>query len=152
MDDMYFEDFDLGQTFETGSVIVTEDDIVDFGKRFANLPYHTDPVAAKDTAFGGLVAAGYQTASITFGLVVELGVFSAGGMGSPGIDKLRWLRPVRPGDTLRVRTEIVELSPAKTAPGRDAIRIAYDTVNQNGETVMTLTSLHFIHRRPTPTR
>jgi acyl dehydratase len=148
MNDLYFEDFSLGQKFETGSRTFTEDDIVAFGRRYAPLPYHTDPVAAKDSMYGGVIAAGYQTAAATFGLFVEAGILRASAMGSPGVDKLRWLKPVRPGDTLRVVAEIVEISPADKLGGRDAIRIKYDTFNQKNETVMTLTSLHFVKRRP----
>jgi len=148
MKDLYFEDFAVGQKFETGTRTLTEDDIVAFGRSFAPLPYHTDPVAAKDSMYAGVIAAGYHTAALTFGLFVETGVLRAGAMGSPGADKLRWLRPVRPGDTLRVVTEIIEISPADKPGGRDAIRIKYDTFNQKNETVMTLTSLHFVKRRP----
>jgi len=148
MNDLYFEDFSVGQKFETGSRTLTEDDIVTFGRRYAPLPYHTDPVAAQDSMYGGVIAAGYQTAAATFGLFVEAGVLRASAMGSPGVDKLRWLKPVRPGDTLRVVAEIVEISPADKPGGRDAIRIKYSTFNQKNETVMTLTSLHFVKRRP----
>ena len=98
--------------------------------------------------FGGIVAPGYQTAALTFGLFVDTGTFRACGMGSPGIDRLRWLRPVRAGDTLQVFAEIVAVSPAREQGGRDAVRISYETRNQNGEAVMTLTSLHFVRRRP----
>lgn len=144
----YFEDFEVGQKFETETAKVTLDDIVSFGRKYAPLPYHTDPEAAKETPYGGVIAAGYQTAGITFGLFVETGVFRACGLGSPGVDKLRWLKPVRPGDELRVVAEVIEVSPAREQGGRDAIRIKYDTLNQNSETVMTVTSLHFVKRRP----
>jgi acyl dehydratase len=100
--------------------------------------------------FKGLVAAGYQTAATTFALFVGTGAFQAAGMGSPGVDKLRWLKPVRPGDTLRVVAEVVESSPAAAPGGRDAIRMEYATLNQHGETVMTVSSLHFLRRRPQP--
>jgi acyl dehydratase len=148
MQDLYFEDFSVGQKIETGSRTLSETDIVSFGRVYAPLPYHTDPVAAEGSMYGGVIAAGYQTAALAFGLFVETGVFRACGMGSPGVDKLRWLKPVRPGDTLRVVAEIIEVSPAQNPGGRDAIRIKYDTLNQKGENVMTLTSLHFVKRRP----
>ena len=149
MKDLYFEDFYVGQTIVTDTVTMNEADIIAFGERYARMPYHTDPEAAKDTAFGGVIAPGYQTAAITFGLLVDTGLFAASGMGSPGVDKLRWLRPVRPGDSLHVVAEIVEVSPAREDGGRDAIRVHYQTLNQNDEMVMTLTSLHFVSRRPT---
>ncbi len=148
MDDLYFEDFYVGQVIESAATTLSEDDIIAFGERYAHLPYHTDRDAAKESMWGGLVAPGYQTASLTFGLFIDTGTFRACGMGSPGIDKLRWLKPVRAGDTLRVIAEIVEVSPAKTDGGRDAIRISYRTLNQDDDAVMTLSSLHFVRRRP----
>lgn len=148
MDDLYFEDFAVGQVYETLAATLEQDDIVQFGKRYANLPYHTDPEAARKTAFAGLVAPGYQTAALTFGLFVDLGLFRASGMGSPGIDNLRWLKPVRPGDALHVAAEVIEVSPAQSTSGRDAVRFRYDTINQDGDKVMTVTSLHFLKRRP----
>lgn len=148
LNDLYFEDFHVGRKFETESATLSEADIIDFGRRYAPLPYHTDPAAAQDTMFKGVVAAGFQTAALCFGLFVRTGAFRVAGMGSPGIDKLRWLKPVRPGDTLRVIAEVIESSPAVATGGRDAIRMKYDTLNQRGEIVMTLTSLHFLRRRP----
>lgn len=146
--DLYFEDFHVGQTIESAKKTLDEDEIVAFAKNYADLPYHTDSEAAAASMFGGIVAPGYQTASLTFGLFVDTGTFRACGMGSPGIDKLRWLRPVRAGDRLQVFAEIVEVSPSRGEGGRDAVRIAYETRNQHGEAVMTLTSLHFVRRRP----
>ena len=148
MGDLYFEDFAVGQVYETSAVTLEQDDIVQFGKQYANLPYHTDPEAARKTSFAGLVAPGYQTAALTFGLFVDLGLFRASGMGSPGIDKLRWLKPVRPGDALHVSAEVIEVSPAQSTSGRNAVRFRYDTINQDGDKVMTVTSLHFLKRRP----
>ena len=148
MGDLYFEDFSVGQVYETSAITLEQDDIVQFGKQYANLPYHTDPEAARKTTFSGLVAPGYQTAALTFGLFVDLGLFRASGMGSPGIDKLRWLKPVRPGDALHVSAEVIEVSPAQSTSGRNAVRFRYDTINQDGDKVMTVTSLHFLKRRP----
>jgi acyl dehydratase len=148
MDSLYFEDFAVGQVYETAAAALDEDEIVQYSKRYANLPYHTDPEAARNTAFGGLVAPGYQTASVTFGLFADLGLFRASGMGSPGIDKMRWLKPVRPGDVLHVLAEVIEVSPAQAEGGRDGVRFRYDTINQDGDKVMTVTSLHFLKRRP----
>lgn len=144
---LFFEDFEVGQVYETASWTLTEDEIVAFGRKYAPLPYHTDPEAAKETSFGTLIAAGYQTAAVTFSLFVQTGALSVSGMGSPGVDSLRWRRPVRAGDTLRVLANIVEVSPARDEGGRDAVRIRYDTLNQDDEIVMSLTSLHFVRRR-----
>ena len=146
--DLYFEDFEVAQQFVTASRSVNEAEILAFGKRYADQPYHTDPVAAADSIYGGLIAPGYMTAALTFGLFADLGVLRAGGMGSPGVDKLRWHKPVRAGDVLHVVAEVAEVSPAAKPGGKDAIRMSYNTRNQDDETVMTLTSLHFIMRRP----
>ena len=146
---LFYEDFEVGQVFETGTHTLGEQEIIDFGEKYAPLPYHTDAEAAKDSSFGTLVAAGYQTAALTFGLFARTGALSLSGMGSPGVDSLRWKHPVKVGDTLRVKANIVEVSPAAKQGGRDGVRIRYDTLNQNDEVVMILTSLHFVRRRPT---
>ena len=144
---LFFEDFEVGQIIETGSYTLDEQEIIEFGLKYAPVPYHTDPEAAKETSFGGLVAAGYQTAAVTFGLFAKTGALAESGMGSPGVDSLRWKRPVKAGDTLHALANVIELSPAEKEGGRDAVRIRYDTLNQNDEIVMTLTSLHFVRRR-----
>jgi len=144
---LFFEDFEVGQVIETGTRTLDQEEIIEFGKKYAPVPYHTDPEAAKESSFGGLVAAGYQTAAVTFGLFAQTGALADSGMGSPGVDSLRWKRPVKAGDTLRVLANVLELSPAEKEGGRDAVRIRYDTLNQQDEIVMTLTSLHFFRRR-----
>ena len=110
--DLYFEDFTVGRIFETDKRTISQKDIIDFGNQFAPLPYHTDPEAAKDYMFGELVAAGFHTCSISFGLFIEAGVFTSCAMGSPGFDNLRWNKPVRPGDSLQVTATVTETSPA----------------------------------------
>lgn len=145
--DLYFEDFHLGRRFKTDSRTITAEDIIAFGKNYAPLPYHTDPAAAHDSMFGGLVAAGFQTASISFALFIEAGVFSACAMGSPGLDRLRWLRPVRAGDTLRVMVEIVEVLPARDGKGRNMIKSRYETLNQRDEVVLEMIMLNYVRAR-----
>ena len=144
---LFFEDFYIGQVIQTGRHTLSETEIIEFGLKYAPVPYHTDPVAARNSSFGGLVAAGYQTAALTFGLFAKTGALTESGMGSPGVDKLRWKRPVKAGDTLYVQANVIELSPSQREGGRDGVRIRYDTFNQNEEIVMTLTSLHFVRRQ-----
>ncbi len=146
--DIYFEDFAVGRRFETAGRPMSEDDIVSFGNAFAPLPYHTDPQAAKDTMFGGVVAAGFHTAAVSFGLFLESGVCRVCGMGSPGLDGLRWLRPVRPGDELRVVAEVTAASPAEGEKGRNLITLGFETINQDGEVVMTMHTRHYVKSRP----
>ncbi len=147
-DDIYFEEFEVGRKFETAARRLSEQDIIAFGKDFAPLPYHTDPEAAKDTMFGEVVAAGLHTASLAFGLFVETGVFGVCGMGSPGLDRLRWLKPVRPGDELRAVATVSEASPARDDKGRNLIRLAFETLNQHDEVVMTMQTAHYVRSRP----
>ena len=146
--DLYFEDFTEGRRFETDARTVTTDDIIAFGKQFAPLPYHTDPEAAKDYMFGELVAAGFHTCSISFLLFIEAGVLSACAMGSPGFDRLRWKKPVRPGDTLQVTATVVETSPARDDSGRNLIKLLFETKNQDGDLVLEMQSIHFTRARP----
>ena len=146
--DLYFEDFTVGRVFETDSRTVTAEDIIAFGRQFAPLPYHTDPEAAKQYMFGDLVAAGFHTCSVSFGLFIEAGVFSACAMGSPGLDKLRWKRPVSPGDSLRVTATVTEALPARDDSGRNLIKLLFETRNQGNEAVLEMHTLHFVRARP----
>ena len=145
---LYFEDFTVGRRFETDTRTITVADIIAYGKEFAPLPYHTDAVAAKGSMFGGVVAAGLHTASVTFGLFIESGVFGECGMGSPGMEGIRWLKPVRAGDTLRVIAEVTEALPPRREGGRNLIKLAFSAVNQIGETVIEIDSIHFVKARP----
>lgn len=144
----YFEDFIPGRVLRTDSQTITEEEIVAFGERYARLPYHTDPTAAKDSMFGGLVAAGFQTAAISFGLYTASGAFDACGMGSPGCDRMRWRRPVRPGDSLRVEAEVAEASAAREDGGRNQIKLNIRTFNQNDDLVLEMTTIHYVRSRP----
>ena len=145
---LYFEDFTVGRRFETDTRTITEADIIAYGKEFAPLPYHTDVEAAKESMFGGVVAAGLHTASVTFGLFIESGVFSECGMGSPGMEGIRWLKPVRAGDSLSVTAEVTEAQAAKREGGRNLIKLLFTAVNQNGVAVIEINSVHFVKGRP----
>ena len=148
MTDRYFDDFAIGDRFVTGGVTLTESTIIDFALQYDPQPFHIDTEAAKASNFGGLIASGFQTLALGFRMVLETGVFRACSMGSPGFDELRWLRPVRPGDTLRVESEVVETRPSSSKPDRGLVRIAQRYLNQTGEPVLTFTSMHLIKRRP----
>ena len=145
---LYFEDFTIGRKFETPSRTITAEDIISFGKDFAPLPSHTDAVAAKDYMFGELVAAGFHTCAVSFGLFIESGIFADCAMGSPGMDRLRWKRTVRPGDTLRVTATILEASPARDDSGRNLIKALFETRNQDEDLVLEMHSLHFVRSQP----
>jgi acyl dehydratase len=143
----YFEDFAADQVFEAGSVTVTEDEIITFARQYDPQAMHVDPVRARETIYGGLIASGWHTAALSMRLLVD-GIFGATvGMGSPGVDELRWLRPVRPGDTLSVRLTILEARASESRPDRGIIRFRVEARNQGGELVMQMTGAAFIARR-----
>lgn len=148
MADRYFDDFKVGDKFATATETVTEEMIVGFAKLYDPQPFHLDPAAAKHSIYGGLIASGFQTLAIGFRLVWDTGILAAASMGSPGFDELRWLMPVRPGDTLRIEMEVVESRPSQSKPDRGIVRGAYRYLNQNGEAVLTYTAMHLLRRRP----
>ena len=144
----YFEDFRPGQTVELGSRTVTEEEIVAFARQWDPQPFHVDPDAARDSDFGGLIASGWHTGAMWMRLYVDSLLGDAAGLGSPGVEELRWLAPVRPGDTLTGRLEVLEATPSQRRPDRGTIRIRAEMVNQDGVTVMAMTSRGHFRRRP----
>jgi acyl dehydratase len=146
---MYFEDHIIGTVRETGSVTVTEDEIIEFAKRFDPQSFHIDKDAARRSIYGGLIASGWHTASMCMRLLVDNYISSAG-MGSPGIDELRWIKPVRPGDTLCVRGTLIEARRSRSKPDRGLLRTQFDVFNQNKETVMTWIGMTLIKCRDAP--
>jgi acyl dehydratase len=147
MPQRYFEDFEPGQVYELGSHTVTEDEIVDFARSWDPQPFHIDPEAAKSSPFGGLIASGWHTGSLWMRLYVTSMLGSAAAMGSPGIEELRWLAPVRPGDTLTARLVVLDTTPSERNPARGTLRSRGEMVNQDGVTVMSMISRgHFARR------
>ncbi len=147
MPDLYFEDIEPGEVYELGTRTVTESEIVAFAREWDPQPFHTDPEAAKGSVFGGLIASGWHTGSMWMRMYVDTMLGSAA-RGSPGIEELRWLAPVRPGDTLSGRLTVLEATPSATKPDRGTIRIRGEMVNQDGVTVMSMTSRGHFGRRP----
>ena len=142
----YFEDFEPGQVYELGTRTITEEELVAFARELDPQPFHVDPEAAKESVFGGLIASGWQTGAIWMRMYVDTMLGSAA-RGSPGIEELRWLAPVRPGDTLTGRLTVLEATPSATKPDRGTIRIRGEMVNQDGVTVMAMTSRGHFERR-----
>jgi len=147
MPDLYFEDIEPGGVYELGTRTVTESEIVAFAREWDPQPFHTDPEAAKESVFGGLIASGWHTGSMWMRMYVDTMLGSAA-RGSPGIEELRWLAPVRPGDTLSGRLTVLEATASSTKPDRGTIRIRGEMVNQDGVTVMSMTSRGHFGRRP----
>jgi acyl dehydratase len=146
----YFEDFEPGQVSEAGPYVVSREELLEFARRYDPQPFHLDEEAAKATHFGGLVASGWHTAAISHKLLVQGLLNDAASLGSPGVDELRWLRPVRPGDALTLRMEVLELLPSRSKPERGSIRCLFSLRNQDGETVMTQRGIGMFARRPRP--
>lgn len=144
---LYFEDFRVGEVREFGSYTFTEEDMVAFARRYDPQPFHVDPEAARRSIYGGLIASGWQTAAVTFRLAVDGLIGEVASMGSPGVEDLRWLRPVRPGDTLRVRVEVLDARPSQSRPQLGIVRLRYEALNQRGEPVLTMVGAGFIARR-----
>ena len=144
----YFEDFSPGQTVELGSRTVTEAEIVAFARQWDPQPFHVDPDAARESVFGGLIASGWHTGAMWMRLYVDSLLGDAAGLGSPGVEELRWLAPVRPGDTLTGRLEVLEATPSQRRADRGTVRIRAEMVNQDGVTVMAMTSRGHFRRRP----
>ncbi len=145
----YFEDFSVGEVIELGSRTLSQESIMAFAREFDPQPFHTDPEAARHTAFGGLIASGWHTASLYMRLLVDGMVkHVANSMGSPGVDKIEWLKPVRPGDTLRGRLTILDAIPSKSRPDRGTLKTLGEMINQHGEVVMTIRGVGFFGRRP----
>ena len=143
----YWEDFPVGSEAEHGSVTVSEEEIVRFAREYDPQLFHTDAEAAKDSAFGGLIASGWHTAALYMGLFVRSQLLDSASMGSPGVEELRWLAPVRPGDRLTARSRVVEAWPSETNPARGTIVGEHELVNQDGEVVMRMRARGFVGRR-----
>jgi acyl dehydratase len=143
----YFEDFRPGEVFELGEVTVTESEILEFARRYDPQPIHVDPEAAREGPFGGLIASGWHTGSLFMRLFATDFLNPAASLASPGLEELRWLRPVRPGDVLRGRYEILEAVPSTNDPGRGTLRGRGEFVNQQGEVVLRLVARNHFRRR-----
>jgi acyl dehydratase len=135
---MFLEDFKAGDEFRSPGMTVTESHIIDFARQFDPQPFHVDVPAATAGVFGGLIASGFHTAALTFRLFWQTGVLGEESLGSPGIDELRWLKPVRPGDTLRVVAKVIEVRRSTSKPDRGIVKMTYTTLNQRDEAVMSL--------------
>src|SRR5262245_34448156 len=143
----YFEDYPPGAVFEGGGTAVTEAEIVDFARKYDPQTMHTDPAAARGY-FGGLIASGWHTAAMTMRLFADHFLSPASSLASPGIDELRWVRPVRPGDVLRLRVTVTEARRSRSKPDQGIVHSVAEVMNQKGEVVMTLKPISLIRCRP----
>ena len=145
--DRYFDDFNVGDTFSGRSTTLTEAQIIDFALTYDPQSFHIDVHAAAQSHFGGLIASGFQTMGLCFRLLGQKGIFEACSLGGPAIDEIRFLAPVRPGDTLRSELEIIEHKASASKPDLGVIRYYVRGYNQHGDQVISFIVTHMLRRR-----
>ncbi|OGA34783.1 MAG: dehydratase [Betaproteobacteria bacterium RIFCSPLOWO2_12_FULL_64_23] len=143
----YWEDFYPGQVLEAGSASLSAEEIIEFGKKYDPQPFHIDEEQAKQSVFGGLIASGWQTASLCMRLICDLYLLEAASLGSPGIDELRWVKPVYPGDTLHLKSTVLETRASASRPDMGTVRSRSEVYNQHGELVMHMSGVGMFRRR-----
>jgi acyl dehydratase len=144
----YFEDFFEGQEIDLGTRLVTEEEIVEFATKYDPQPFHVDRAAAAASIYGGVIASGWQTCSMMMRMVVDGLMASSSSMGSPGLDGVRWLQPVRAGDTLSVRYLTTKVKASGSKPDRGVVWSKWVATNQRGEDVCTIEGMGMFGRRP----
>jgi acyl dehydratase len=150
MPSIYLEDFKAGMVREFGHCVVTREEIIEFATRYDPQSFHTDEAAAAASIYGGLISSGWMTCALAMRMICDEYMLDTASLGSPGIDQLRWLQPVRPGDVLRLRMTTREVKPSQSKPDRGIVRSGWEILNQRDEVVMTMEGVNFIMRRPSP--
>lgn len=145
---LYLEDFRPGQEFALGAKTITAEEIVDYARDYDPQPFHLDEDAAAGTPFGGLVASGWQTGAIAMRLIVDNLLNDAASLGSPGLDRVQWLAPVRPGDTLSLKGIVTKVTPSRSKPDRGVVMSRYEMRNQRGELVYAVEGAGMFGTRP----
>jgi acyl dehydratase len=148
MHTLYFEDFSVGQTFTTRAGTLSAGDVSDFALKYDPQPIHVDAHGAEQGMFGGIIASGLHTFSFSLRLFIDLGLTMKSNIVGPGVDELRWVAPVRPGDTIHSIVKVESLTPSKSKPDRGTLRLNFTTYNQHNEIVMTYTSIMILRKRP----
>ena len=147
---IYLEDVRVGDTAEMGSYAVTREEVLEFARKYDPQPFHLSDEAAAKTHFGRIAASGWHTAAMTMAVIARHVMRTEqAGLGSPGIDTLRWVRPVYPGDTISVSSRALEVTPSRSKPAIGSVRSEVVVVNQDDQPVMTFTSIVLMRRRPT---
>lgn len=151
MSERYFEDYPVGASTEVGAVTVSEAEVLEFARRYDPQPFHVDAEAAARSIYGGLIASGWHTCALMMRVLVDSHWLSpASSLGSPGVDEVRWLLPVRPGDTLTVRATVLEARRSRSKPDRGVVRSRLEAVNQLGATVLSLIATNLVATRERP--
>jgi len=149
---LYFEDFTVGSRRELGSYLVTEEEILGFARQYDPQPFHIDKEAAANSIYGGLISSGWMTCSIMMRLLVLSTTGKSASMGSPGVDEIRWLKPVYAGDTLTVVLNVLDSRPSQSKPDRGVVHTQWEATNQRGELVCTVKGMGMYGRRPASDR
>jgi len=147
MSKYYWEDFIPGWTYESAARSLGAEDIVRFAREYDPQVYHTDAQAAKATPFGGLIASGWQTCGVMMRLMCDGYLLDSACVGSPGLEEVRWLKPVRPGDALRLRSTVLEQTPSQKRSDRGTVKFAWEALNQTGEVVCSIVGRQHFRRR-----
>jgi acyl dehydratase len=147
----YFEDYVKGAVFEYGPISVSEAEIIDFAERFDPQTMHIDPQAAARGPFKGLIASGWHTIGLMMRLFVDNYLSTVASLASPGVDEVRWYKPVRPDDALRLRVSILDTKPSRSKPDRGMVHSLLEGINQNGETVASLKAMNLLGLRSSST-
>jgi acyl dehydratase len=142
------EDLRAGKVLELGTLALSKEEIIEFARRFDPQPFHVDEVAAKASIYGGLIASGWHTGSACMRLVVDNFLSHTRSMGSPGLEQLRWLKPVRPGEALKLRATILEVRPSTSHPDRGSVRLLFEVENPAGEIAVSMVSGFILGRSP----
>ena len=152
MGERYFDYFEVGERFTSRGVKLSESQILDFALAYDPQPFHIDKEAAAASPYAGLIASGFQTLALGFRMFYQEKVVNACSLGSPGIAELRWLLPVRPGDTLKTEVEVTGKRPSRSKPDRGSVDLAFQVRNQHGEAVMSFRSTMILARGPAAVR
>jgi len=147
MQPAYLEDFEVGQSAEVGSFSMTKEEIIEFATRFDPQPFHIDEAAAATSPFGGLIASGWHTCAKLMRAMCDAYLLKAASAGSPGIENISWLKPVRPGDVISVARETEKVNPSRSKPDRGMVLSKFTLTNQNGDVVMTMSGWGMFFRR-----
>jgi acyl dehydratase len=144
----WFEDYVVGETARFGDLRVSEAEVLEFAQRYDPQPFHLDAQAAATSIYGGIIASGWHTASMAMRMMVDHYISVQASMGSPGIDELRWIAPVRPGDRLRMQVTVLDSKASRSKPDRGMVQFLQEVINQDDKTVMTLKGWGMYRRRP----
>ena len=143
----YWEDFKVGDSAPIGERVVDKEEVIAFGKAFDPQPFHIDEEAANESMFGGLIASGWHTVGMVMRMTVDAYLRDSASLGSPGVDSVRWLKPVRPGDTIRAMRKVLETRASRSRPTMGVVKTLWEVFNQHGELVMTMEGYGMFERR-----